>query len=175
MLENCCCSSISSCYRHAVQNVEWNGLRYSLWNCKVGMGELIKSHTYNFLHTNLVWESDSRAEESWNTNTSYKATTCTALTLMLYIGVVNGQKVGEPVRMCLSLSCLPSCSSPRNSTASMTVAQDAGGWIRSNQVSSISRRHLWGSCSYFSAMPARVPFGISRRTPIIFHLSATLW
>ena len=41
------------------------------------MGELIKSHTYNFLHTNLVWESDSRAEESWNTNTSYKATTCT--------------------------------------------------------------------------------------------------
>ena len=62
----------------------------------------------------------------------------------LMLGVVNGQKVGEPVGMCLSLSSLPSCSSSRNSTASMTVAQEGGGWIRSNQVSSISRRHLWG-------------------------------
>ena len=75
----------------------------------------------------------------------------------------------------LSLSSFPSCSSPRNSTASMMAAQVGGGWSRPNQVASISMRQLWGSRWCSSAMLKSVPFGISKRTPITFHLSATLW
>ena len=72
------------------------------------------------------------------------------------------------------LRCFPSCSSPRNSTASIIAAQVGGGCTSFNQVWSISRRQLHGS-RWFISMLSSLPSGIRRRTPNIFHLSATLW
>ena len=74
----------------------------------------------------------------------------------------------------LCLSSLPSCFSPRKSTESIMAAQIGGGCTCFNHVSSISKKHLRGS-EQFASMLARVPLGISRRTPNIFHLSATWW
>ena len=81
----------------------------------------------------------------------------------------------QTVGQYLSLSSFPSCFSPRNSTASMMAFQVGGGWTCSNHTPSISIRQFWGSSRHFSAMPDSVPLAISKRTPITFHLSATLW
>ena len=58
--------------------VEWINI-LTVYKCKVGMAELMESQAHNSLHTKFIQyeKSDSRAEESWSTNTSYKATTCT--------------------------------------------------------------------------------------------------
>ena len=80
----------------------------------------------------------------------------------------------QTVGQYLNLRSFPSCSSPRNSIASMMAAQVGGGWTLPNQVSSISTRQLQGS-RCLSAMRESFPLGISKRTPITFHLSATLW
>ena len=98
---------------------------------------------------------------------------------MIVLQVDNGHTdfgVGSPNSQCTSLSApFQADPLPENSTASIMAVQVGGGWTCSSQISNISTRHRWGSCGYFSVMPASFPFGIIRWIPIIFHLSATLW
>ena len=75
--------------------------------------------------------------------------------------------------ICLSLSPFASCSSPRNSIASIMAIQVGGGSTLLSQASNISSRRWWGSLWCFFSMLLRSL--ICKWTPITSHLSATLW
>ena len=111
-----------------------------------------------------IWSWTGQKAQDWHWLWFRAASTDTCVNVKIYSHGVY-----------FPLSSFPSCSSPRNFTASMMAAQVAGGSTRSSHVSSISTRQLCGSRWNFSAMLASFPLGISRYSPIVLHLSATLW